>query len=943
MPDETVTPACKPVNTLHPRHQQVLRERAVPLEVAERMGWTSITNIRESKEWAKKYGLDWEFRGCQAPRVSGLKINYHQYDDGSRPYRIRVDETSYVVPGGMEGSHHGDTTVEVHRYLIPTDSRVGPYFTDEAWAIRRDVSEPIAIAEAPLKAEALSAAGIPAIGLGGVCAGAHDSQALADTREILAHPEIKRIDWHGRSALIYFDAGLATNPMVALGAARVWRVLSGLGARVLIVPLPFFRPHQADPDSGVIAFETDQGPDDILARVGLPGILIPAIAADPRQRMRDAVEGRSVADRIVICTDLCRDLYFRASLKELTKQERRLVAQASGRGVTAAALEEVVQLFDEALAAKQSRNEGPYSVREGKLVMGEQELANFTAKIVSQTMRDDGDARSRSYTIQGSLGEGGSLPEIDVTASEFPEMAWVHRDWGARAIVSAGRGMSSHVAVAIQTLSAPTDRTVYTHTGWRELDGRPVFLMPGGGIGADGVVAVDVELPGLRGYRRAELTTDPAEVRSAVLASLAFGWLAPQTTMPLAGAVYLSPLASAIGGIDFMVWMVGRSGSQKSTLLAQALRHFGDFDHNTLPSSWTDTANALETRAYSAKDLPLGTDNYTPAVSERQRSEQTTKAERLIQSVGDGQARARCNRDGSLQSRVRYPRGVIISTAEILPPQNESTLGRCVVIERPLPTTLASGTRFSSDLEPRRLSRAQELGDQYGPAMAAYIQWLARRGLDDLKPRHRALRTEMTGGHGRTPGSLAALRLGWEMFLEFAVSVGAVAVEEQARHLDTIHQGLLRLGRDQPQVVHQRAVDLFVSNLRSMISREMLGLASSKDEPLTPRQVGGRFVPLVGWEVGDEVWLDKDATYASVTRELGARWLASETELGRQLKDAVVDVDGQAVRVLAAQEAGHTTAKRGSHGRVWVFTRKLFLGSVGRQAEAEDNFAQVQH
>lgn len=948
MPSSVSTPADAAEQcTLHPVHQRVLRDRAVPLAVAARMGWRSIQDIRREKDWAKHHKLDWEFKGCQAPRAGGLLIRYHRYDDGSQPYRIRVDHTSYTEPGPVVGSNHGEETIDCPRYLIPLGARVGPYFGAGVLAVRHDTAEPIGIAEAPLKAEALSAIGIPTIGMGGVCAGIHDSQALEDTGEILEHPELRRIRWDGRQVYVFFDAGLATNPMVALGAARVWRVLSGLDARVMIVPIPFHRPEENDLENGLFHFETDQGPDDLLARRGIEGIMISPYAADPLVRVRDIVGSLpSVEDRTVALAALSKENYFRAALKEMTRAERGVLVRACKGALSSKAVEEVVERFGQDLKKKNGdASKQVYSIKDRRLHMGDVELTNFTARIESQTMRDDGESRSRFYSVSGSLTDGTTLPPADVAAGEFSEMAWVHRDWGARAIVSAGRGSTAHTAVAIQTLSTPTDRTVFTHTGWREINGQQVFLVPGGGIGADGRVEVDVELPGLRGYRCPTLVGTVEDVRSAVLASLAFAELAPQTTTPLAGCVYVAPLATALGGLDFVTWVVGRSGSQKSTLAALALSHFGAFQgHSSLPASWTDTVNALETKAFLTKDTALGVDNYTPAVNERQKAEQASKAERLIQSTGDNAGRGRCNRDGSLQARVRHPRGVIISTAETLPPSNESTFGRCVVIQRPQPTTTAKGTTFSSDIDVRRLTRAQELAEDYPTAMGAYLQWLARRGFDGVRDRHLELRAGMSGRHSRTPSAMAALLVGWEMFLEFAVSVGAIDAEERGRYLDTVRKILDALAAAQPEVAHQRAVDLFVATLGSMLGCDEVGLALSPSLSLAPRTgaPGSKPVPLVGWEHDDQVWLDPEATYAAVARHLGPRWLASETELSRQLRDGTVEVDGESVRILAATDPGRADTKRtvdgGRRPRVWVFDRRVLdLGTSALVSDRDED------
>ena len=76
-------------------------------------------------------------------------------------------------------------------------------------------------------------------------------------------------------------------------------------------------------------------------------------------------------------------------------------------------------------------------------------LSNFVARISEETTRDDGDAQSTRFLIEGS-GQDGRPLSAEVSAEEFEGMAWVVAKFGARAIISAGRGMRDNVRAAIQ-------------------------------------------------------------------------------------------------------------------------------------------------------------------------------------------------------------------------------------------------------------------------------------------------------------------------------------------------------------------------------------------------------------------------------------------------------------------------------------------------------------
>src|SRR5262249_58358904 len=75
---------------------------------------------------------------------------------------------------------------------------------------------------------------------------------------------------------------------------------------------------------------------------------------------------------------------------------------------------------------------------------------------------------------------------VDVTGDRFGTMNWPSESWGSRAIVNAGQGCRDHLRAAIQSLSDATTRTVYTHLGWRMIDGVWHFLHAGGAISPSG-------------------------------------------------------------------------------------------------------------------------------------------------------------------------------------------------------------------------------------------------------------------------------------------------------------------------------------------------------------------------------------------------------------------------------------------------------------------------
>jgi len=273
-----------------PEHEEILRVRAISVQYAEKAGIHSI-DLAGLKRNSEKYGF--KIRGglpdnLPLHRVTGLAITYPNCVDGVARVRVRSDVTSYLAGEGADAHD-----IPVPRYVCQSGVSVAPYFTDEALDIAVDVTKPIYITEAPLKACSLSDNGWPAIGLGGVLAGAHDTEAKRDNEEIVASKEMTRIKWRGRKAYIVFDAGIANNPNVALGAAYIYEALRKLGAIVSIVRVPWMHPEDSDPVNGKFFSPTDQGPDDFIFRNGKEAfqkLIDESVPADPAERMRQEIE-----------------------------------------------------------------------------------------------------------------------------------------------------------------------------------------------------------------------------------------------------------------------------------------------------------------------------------------------------------------------------------------------------------------------------------------------------------------------------------------------------------------------------------------------------------------------------------------------------------------------------------------------------------------------------
>ena len=122
-------------------------------------------------------------------------------------------------------------------------------------------------------------------------------------------------------------------------------------------------------------------------------------------------------------------------------------------------------------------------------------LTNFTAKIKSNVVQDDGVEKRQNFEIEAK--RNGKTKTISVPASNFASLNWIIDGMGPLAVVYAGYGAKDHTRVAIQMLSSNyVSRTIFAHTGWRKMNNKWFYLTGNGAIGPDGFIdSVEIGLP----------------------------------------------------------------------------------------------------------------------------------------------------------------------------------------------------------------------------------------------------------------------------------------------------------------------------------------------------------------------------------------------------------------------------------------------------------------
>ncbi|MCZ6625567.1 MAG: hypothetical protein O7B35_15290, partial [Deltaproteobacteria bacterium] len=476
-------------------------------------------------------------------------------------------------------------------------------------------------------------------------------------------------------------------------------------------------------------------------------------------------------------------------------------------------------------------------------------LCNFVATVTEEITQDDGAETTRAFIIEGQLDNGKPLPPACVPGSRFGGMTWVTEEWGLRAIVHAGQATRDYLREAIQVLSPDArSRRVFTHTGWREIDGQWVYLTTSGAVGED-VFEVDLGSE-LSRYRLPLKAENPIE---AIRVSIKLLDIAPlEVTAPLWAGVYRAPLATFFP-VDFSLWLEGLTGSLKSTIAGLLLCHFGDFDRTHLPGAWSSTTNQLERRAFLLKDTLFVVDDYAPTSLDRRELEM--KAARLLRSQGNLAGRGRLRSD--LTERVAFPpRGLILATGEQHPP-GQSLLARTLLVEV-----------SRKDLNMELLTEAQKNSGLLQHAMAGYIQWLSPQipKLPELlRETFKGTRTKATvsGGHLRIPEVLAHLWLGLDCGLTYAEDIGACSQTDVSGLRERSWKALLNLAAAQAQYVEDERPSLrFLKVLSTLVTQEHVTLLPKSD----PEKQTSDSADFVGWYDDEMLYLLPEAAFMAVSR-----------------------------------------------------------------------------
>jgi hypothetical protein len=523
-------------------------------------------------------------------------------------------------------------------------------------------------------------------------------------------------------------------------------------------------------------------------------------------------------------------------------------------------------------------------------LLSQVQLTNYRATIIANVQLDDGVETRREFEIESEL--MGRKFNFTIPASEFVSMDWAIERMGAAAITFPNQ--RDYARTAIQSLSITAEeRSIYIHTGWRNLGGQWLYLHAGGAIGAGGAVSgINVRLSGQICRYELRLASASDALASAIRASLKLAELGPpEICFPLLAATYRAVLGEA----DFAIHLAGETGAFKSEVAALHQQHFGPaMDRLKLPGSWLSTGNALESMAFSAKDTLFVIDDFAPQGSGTDVARYHAAADRVFRAAGNHAGRGRLDSTAKLRE-PKPPRALILSTGEDVP-RGQSVRARLLILE-------ISKNRIESSVLKERQEEAR--AGLYSEAMGGFVQWLAcryeeRRAWFGEKVAEYRARTVSKQAHARTPDIVANLQAGFDLYLEFAVEAGAVEITERDGFASRCWDALSCAAAAQSK--HQVATEpaaRFLTLIRSLLVSGRAHLESRRGgiPELLPESCGwkcdnsGHCFPrgeCVGWVDEDNVYLEPAAAYRMAQlagRDMGEILAVTEQTLRKRLHE----------------------------------------------------------
>lgn len=456
-----------------------------------------------------------------------------------------------------------------------------------------------------------------------------------------------------------------------------------------------------------------------------------------------------------------------------------------------------------------------------------------------------------------------------------------------------GKGNVSHYSefMAIQCEDA-TVENIYTHTGWIVSEtGERVFLNGYGSITKDGLVQdYSVELdPDFQHFQFYPVEVPAAKCFDSVVQGLSK--VVPENVhIPMLAYVFMTPLNDMLRckGKEpcFSLYLIGKTGSYKSSISKMLLGFFGKFSYaDTAPITFLDTQNAIGRKLAVGADLPLLLDDRRPTNNTADKLRYEGIEKYVSSAIGDRATRGRLNADSTAKTSYVARSNLIVTAEEAFVNIGSSSIARSVSVE------LQPDTVNFAELQ-----SLQDVPERFNKVMQLYVQWIIEH-YDQINTESDGLIKEYRevfnkAGHARLATAFSQLLFGYTMYLWFLKDHGQLSESDGNSMIATAKSVFLEMcDKQSKKVEDEKPTVLFTELLKEMLETKRATISDLRkvktvgDDVINQPTIGKGHI---GYRDDDYYYLIPQETYTQVYKfygESGYTFPASKTSLWKMFMD----------------------------------------------------------
>lgn len=429
---------------------------------------------------------------------------------------------------------------------------------------------------------------------------------------------------------------------------------------------------------------------------------------------------------------------------------------------------------------------------------------------------------------------------------------------------------------------------VYSHTGWIQNEkGEKVFLNGKNSVDKQGLTdEYTVELdPDFQHFCFFHVEDDETRCFDTIIHKFADAtpnWV----QIPLLAYTFMTPLNEILReeGKEpcFSLYLIGKTGSYKSSISKLLLCFFGNFSYATpSPVTFLDSKNAIGRKLGVGADLPLLLDDRRPTNNsiDKQIYEGTEKF--VSSAIGDRAARGRLNADSSARESYVAKSNLVVTAEEAFVNIGSSSIARSVSIELEPNSIDFNGLQY-----------LQENPQHFNKVMQLYIQWVIKnweqikKSSDKLLKEYREIFSE--AGHARLATAFSQMLFGYHMFLCFVKDMDQITEDEAASMLEQAKTVFLEMcDKQSKKVDSEKPTLLFIELLKEMLETKTVNLVDLRKsgQDGTAPIISTR---TIGYRDDDYIYLIPQQVYKQVVQfygESGYTFPASKTSLWKMFWD----------------------------------------------------------